>query len=91
MPIARYAWLVPILVAATAGTAAAQATTPPSDTLHANLAPHLRPAPGTGLAPVDPGDGDTLESPGPWWPDGALFGEQEEVPIPERIAGVRLA
>ncbi len=86
MPIARCAWLVPVLVAAMAGTAAAQAPTLPSDTLHANFAPHFR------LGPAPEMPRDTLEGvPGPAWPDGAQFGEQEEVPIPERIAGVRLA
>jgi len=90
MPIARCAWLVPVLVAAMAGTPAAQTPTPPRDTLHANFAPHFRLEPGTGLTPAEPGD--TLEAaPGPSWPDGALFGEQEEIPIPARIAGVRLA
>jgi hypothetical protein len=88
MPIARCAWMVPVI--AMAGTAVAQAPTLPSDTLHANFAPHFRLAPGTGLAPADPGD--TLETPPrPTRPDGALFGEQEDVPIPARIAGARLA
>ena len=89
MPIIRCAWLAPVLIATMAGTAAAQAPALPSDTLHANFAPHFRLDPGTGLAPADPGD--TLEAPGPSWTDGALFGEQEETPIPARIAEVRLA
>jgi hypothetical protein len=90
MPIARCAWLVPVLVAAMAGTAAAQAPTLPSDTLHAKFAPHFRLGPAPERGPALPGD--TLEGARqPSWPDGALFGEQEEVPIPERIAGVRLA
>lgn len=90
MPIVRCAWLVPVLVAAMAGTAAAQAPTLPSDTLHARFAPHFRlgPAPERGPALR----GDTLGgAPEQSWPDGALFGEQEEIPIPERIAGVRIA
>ena len=41
MPIARCAWLVSALVVAMAGTTAAQAPTPPSDTLHANFAPRF--------------------------------------------------
>lgn len=87
MPIARCAWLMSVLVAAMAGTAAAQAPTLPSDTLHANFAPHFGLEPGAGIAP-----GDSLDpAPGPAWSDGALFGEQEEVPIPARIAGLRLA
>jgi len=90
MPIARCAWLVPVLVAAMAGTAAAQAPTLPSDTLPANFAPHFRLGPVPQRGPAMPGD--PLEGvPEPSRPDGALFGEQEEVPIPERIAGLRLA
>jgi len=90
MPIARCAWLVSVLVAAMAGTATAQAPTLPSDTLHANVVPHFRLEPGSGLAPAAPGD--TLEgAPAPAWPDGALFGEQEDDPIPDRIADLRLA
>ena len=89
MPIARCAWLVSALVVAMAGTAAAQDPTPPTDTLHANLAPRFWLAPDPEGAPAAPGD--TLEAiPGPGWPD-ALFGEPEEVPIPARIAGLRLA
>ena len=89
MPIARCAWLVPALVAAMAGTASAQTPALPGDTLHANVAPHFRLVPEPEGAPRAPGD--TLEAiPGPAWPD-ALFGEPEEVPIPARIAGLRLA
>jgi hypothetical protein len=89
MPIARCAWLVSALVVAMAGTTAAQAPTPPSDTLHANFAPRFRLEPDPERVPAAPGD--TLEAvPGPAWPD-ALFGEPEEVPIPPRIAGLRLA
>jgi len=89
MPIARCAWLVSALVVAMAGTTAAQAPTLPSDTLHANFAPRLWLEPDPERAPAAPGD--TLEAvPGPAWPD-ALFGEPEEVPIPPRIAGLRLA
>ena len=89
MPIARCAWLVSALVVAMAGTAAAQAPTLPNDSLHANFAPRFRLEPDPERAPAAPGD--TLEAvPGPAWPD-ALFGEPEEVPIPPRIAGLRLA
>ncbi|MFL5517563.1 MAG: hypothetical protein ACJ8DJ_15510 [Gemmatimonadales bacterium] len=87
MPITRCAWLVPALVAAMAGTAGAQAPTP-RDTLHANFAPPL--GPGLDRAPGAPGD--TLERvPAPSWPDGALLRAPEEIPIPERIADLRLA
>ncbi len=87
MPIVRCAWLVPALVAAMAGTAAAQAPTP-RDTLHANYTPRL--SPGAERAPGIPGD--TLEVvPVPSWPDGALLRAPEEIPIPERIADLRLA
>ena len=56
MPIARCAWLVPVLVAAMAGTAAAQAPTLPSDTLHAKFAPHFRLGPAPERGPAMPGD-----------------------------------
>ena len=89
MPIARCAWLVSALVVAMAGTAVAQAPTLPNDSLHANFAPRFWLEPDPERAPAAPGD--TLEAvPGPAWPD-AFFGEPEEVPIPPRIAGLRLA
>ena len=73
MPIARCAWLVPALVAAMAGTAAAQAPTLPGDTLHANFAPHFRLEPGRRASASRPGD--TLEAvpglPGPTAPCSA--------------------
>ena len=87
MSIARCAWLVPALVAAMAGTAAAQAPAA-RDSVHANFAPRLTPGPER--APGTPAD--TLEMvPAPSSPDGALLREPEEIPIPERIADLRLA
>jgi hypothetical protein len=56
MPIARCAWLVPILLAAAAGTAGAQAPTLPSDTLEARFAPPSRSGPIPELAPSLPSD-----------------------------------
>jgi hypothetical protein len=90
MPIARCAWLVPVLVAAMAGTAGAQAPTLPSDTLKADFAPPSRPGPTPELAPTVPSD--TLDSaPAPAKPDGAFLEDPEETPIPARIVGLRLA
>ena len=89
MPIARCAWLVSALVVAMAGTAAAQAPTLPNDSLHANFAPRFWLEPDPERVPAAPGD-TPEEAPGPAGPD-ALFGEPEEVPIPPRIAGLRLA
>jgi hypothetical protein len=87
MPIVRCAWLVPALVAAMVGTAAAQTPTP-RDTVHANFAPRFTPGPER--APAAPGD--SLEAvPAPSWPDGALLRAPQEIPIPERIADLRLA
>ena len=69
MPIARCAWLVPVLLAAAAGTAEAQAPTLPSDTLKANFAPPSRPGPSPSLAPTQPTD--TLDvNADPARPDG---------------------
>jgi hypothetical protein len=90
MPIAHCAWLVPVLVAAMAGTAGAQAPTLPSDTLKANFAPPSRPGPTPELAPTLPSD--TLDAaPAPAEPDGAFLEDPEETPIPARIVGLRLA
>jgi hypothetical protein len=90
MPIARCAWLVPVLLAAAAGTAEAQAPTLPSDTLKANFAPPSRPGPSPNLAPTLPSD--TLDvKPAPARPDGAFLEDPEETPIPARIVGLRLA
>ena len=89
MPIVRCAWLVPALTAAMAGTAAAQAPTLPSDTLHANFTPHFDLEPSPEGVPDSPGD--TLVVPLPGSPDDALLGDPDEVPIPPRIASLRLA
>jgi hypothetical protein len=90
MPIARCAWLVPVLLAAVAGTAGAQAPTLPSDTLKANFAPPSRPGPQPSLAPTLPSD--TLDlAPVPEHPDGAFLEVPEEEQLPARIIGMRLA
>jgi hypothetical protein len=90
MPIARYAWLVPALVALMAGTAGAQAPTLPSDTLKADFAPPAQPGPAPELAPALPSD--TLHAaPAPAEPDGAFLEDPEETPMPARIVGLRLA
>ena len=90
MPVARYAWLVSVLLAAAAGTAEAQAPTLPSDTLKANFAPPSRPGPSPSLAPTLPTD--TLDvNAEPARPDGAFLEDPEETPIPARIVGLRLA
>jgi hypothetical protein len=90
MPIARCAWLVPVLLAAVAGTAGAQAPTLPSDTLKANFAPPSRPGPHPSLAPTLPSD--TLDlTPLPEHPDGAFLEDPEEESLPARIIGMRLA
>jgi hypothetical protein len=90
MPIARCAWLVPILLAAVAGTAGAQAPTLPSDTLKANFAPPSRLGPTPGLAPTLPSD-TLYVAPPPAQPDGASLEDPEETPMPARIVGLRVA
>ena len=90
MPIVRCAWVVPLLLAAVAGAAGAQAPTLPSDTLKANFGPPSRPGPHPGLAPTLPSD--TLDvAPAPAPPDGALLEDPDEMPMPARIVGLRLA
>jgi len=90
MPIVRCAWVVPVLLAALAGTAGAQAPTLPSDTLKANFAPPSVPGPTPGLAPTLPSD-TLYVAPPPAQPDGAFLEDPEEPPIPARIVGLRLA
>jgi len=90
MPIARCAWMVPVLLAAVAGIAGAQAPTLPSDTLKANFAPPSRPGPHPSLAPTLPSD--TLDvTPAPAHPDGAFLEDPQEPELPARIVGLRLA
>jgi hypothetical protein len=90
MSIARCAWLVPVLFAAAAGTAGAQAPTLPSDTLEADFGPPSRLGPHPELAPTLPSD-TLYVVPGPPPPDGAFLEVPEENPMPARIVGLRLA
>ena len=90
MSIVRCAWLAPVLLAAAAGTAGAQAPTLPSDTLHAHFAPPSRSGPRPELAPTLPSD-TLYVAPAPAQPDGASLEDPEENPMPARIVGLRLA
>jgi hypothetical protein len=90
MPILRCAWVVPLLLAAVAGTAGAQAPTLPSDTLEADFGPPSQPGPHPGLAPTLPSD-TLYVAPAPGPPDGASLEDPEETPMPARIIGLRLA
>jgi hypothetical protein len=87
----RFATPLLALVVVSAGAAAAQAPTLPSDTLKANFAPRATPGPSPEAAPSLPSD--TLEAaPPPSAPDpsGASL-DPEERPIPQRIESLRLA
>jgi hypothetical protein len=90
MPVVRCAWMVPVLLAAVAGTAGAQAPTLPSDTLEANFGPPSEPGPHPGLAPTLPSD-TLYVAPAPTPPEGAFLEDPEETPMPARIVGLRLA
>ena len=91
MPCALRSFLITALIAATAGTLAAQATaltpspTLPSDTLQANYAPPSAPGLAPGLAPTLPSDTLAVTQPADSFPADSINGASSSRANPDAI------
>ena len=91
MPCALRSFLIPALLAATAGTVAAQTTalspspTLPSDTLEANYAPPSAPGPTPELAPSLPSDTLAATQPADSFPADSVSGSSSSQAEPDDL------